>query len=118
MLIRSSVLVAAAIFAAALVSGAAAQQAPDQTAQPGGVPSSKAPEAAKQMPPVQVESNPVPGRPDVPNAEIMQKLRNVAPLPFGAPADKLPTAELKVPKGFRVEVYASGIPNARSLRMG
>ena len=27
-------------------------------------------------------------------------------------------SQLKLPKGFKVEVYASGIPNARSLRLG
>ena len=117
LLVAAVLFLLAAAFIAALASSIRAQQAPDQTAQPGGAPS-KTPEAAKQMPPLQVESTPVPGRPDIPNADIAQKLRNVAPLPFGAPADKLPTAELKVPKGFKVDVYASGIPNARSLRIG
>ena len=55
---------------------------------------------------------------DIPNAEVAKQLRNVAPLPFGAPEDKLPVSQLKLPKGFKVEVYASGIPNARSLRLG
>jgi len=50
--------------------------------------------------------------------EVAKQLRNVAPLPFGAPEDKLPIAQLKLPKGFKVEVYAGGIPNARSLRLG
>ena len=35
-----------------------------------------------------------------------------------AAPDKLPTAKLKVPPGFNIEVYASGIANARSLRVG
>jgi glucose/arabinose dehydrogenase len=60
----------------------------------------------------------VPGRPDIPDAEVAKKLRNVQPLPFPPPADKLPVAQLKAPKGFKVEVYASGIANARSLRLG
>jgi glucose/arabinose dehydrogenase len=60
----------------------------------------------------------VPGRPDIPNAEVAKQLSNVAPLPFGAPADQLPTPQLKLPKGFNIEVYASGIANARSLRIG
>ncbi len=42
----------------------------------------------------------------------------MAPLPFGAPEDKLPIPQLKLPKSFKIEVYASGIPNARSLRLG
>ena len=33
-------------------------------------------------------------------------------------ADKLPIAKLKAPKGFKIEVYASGLPNARPLREG
>jgi glucose/arabinose dehydrogenase len=60
----------------------------------------------------------VPGRPDIPDAEVVKKLRNVQPLPFPPAADKLPVAQLKVPKGFKVEVYASSIANARSLRLG
>ncbi len=42
----------------------------------------------------------------------------IAQPPFAAAADKLPVAQLKAPKGFKIEVYASGIPNARSLRIG
>ncbi|NUU42019.1 sorbosone dehydrogenase family protein [Tardiphaga robiniae] len=33
-------------------------------------------------------------------------------------ADKLPTAKLKVPAGFNIEVYAAGMANARSMREG
>jgi hypothetical protein len=76
------------------------------------------PDAAKPLPSQQPQPTTVPGRPDIPNAEVAKQLRNVAPLPFGAPAHKLPIAQLKLPKGFEVEVYASGIPNARSLRLG
>jgi glucose/arabinose dehydrogenase len=46
------------------------------------------------------------------------QLAPVTPPPLATPADKLPVDKLKVPKGFKVEVYASGIPNARSLRLG
>ena len=38
--------------------------------------------------------------------------------PFAAAPDKLPLAQLKLPKGFKIEVYASGIPDARSMRIG
>jgi hypothetical protein len=34
------------------------------------------------------------------------------------PEDKLPIPQLKLPRGFKIEVYASGIANARSLRLG
>src|SRR6516164_2265783 len=40
------------------------------------------------------------------------------PPPIPTAADKLPVAELKLPKNFHLEVYASGVPNARSLRIG
>ena len=107
-------LLLAAILAALLVARSAfAQQEGDKpAAQPD------APEASKPMPTLQPQPTTVPGRPDIPNAEVAKQLRNVAPLPFGAPEDKLPVSQLKLPKGFKVEVYASGIPNARSLRLG
>ncbi len=56
------------------------------------------------------------GRPE--GNEAAAKLAPVAAPPLPAPADKLPTAKLKVPRGFHIEVYASGIANARSLRVG
>jgi glucose/arabinose dehydrogenase len=46
---------------------------------------------------------------------------NLAPIPtppLPTAADKLPIAKLKVPSGFKIEVYASGLANARSLREG
>ena len=58
---------------------------------------------------------PLYGRPDTAEAK---KLAPVAPPPLPTPADKLPVAKLKVPDGFKVEVYTSGIKNARSLRLG
>jgi len=60
----------------------------------------------------------VPGRPDIPNAEVNTMLRGIPPPPFATPEDKLPVPLLKLPKGFKVEVYASGIANARTLRLG
>jgi glucose/arabinose dehydrogenase len=51
-----------------------------------------------------------------PSANI--QLAPVTPPPLAAAADKVPVDKLKVPKGFKIEVYASGIPNARSLRLG
>ncbi len=72
----------------------------------------------KPLPPVQSQPSTVPGRPDIPNAEVATKLRGIPQPPFATPVDKLPTPKLKLPKGFKIEVYASGIPNARSLRLG
>lgn len=58
---------------------------------------------------------PLYGRPKQPGA---MKLAPVAGPPLTTPADKLPVVKLKLPKGFKISVYASGIPNARTLRMG
>ncbi|MEO6163317.1 MAG: sorbosone dehydrogenase family protein, partial [Candidatus Binatia bacterium] len=60
----------------------------------------------------------VPGRPDIPNAEVAKTLRGVPAPPFPTPAEKLQIGQLKMPKGFKLEVYISGIANARSLRIG
>lgn len=67
--------------------------------------------AAPALPP----GSPLIGRPD--NAAAA-KLAPVAAPPIPAAADKLPTAKLKLPPGFNIEVYASGMANARSLREG
>lgn len=76
------------------------------------------PPKSKPIPPMQSVPTTVPGRADIPNAEVAKQLTNVAPHPFGLPVDQLPVSQLKLPKGFKIEVYASGIPNARSLRIG
>jgi glucose/arabinose dehydrogenase len=77
-----------------------------------------APRGEKPAPNVQPAPTTVPGRPDIPNAEVAKTLRGVPAPPFPTPADKLPIGQLKLPKGFKIEVYASGIANARSLRLG
>jgi glucose/arabinose dehydrogenase len=70
----------------------------------------QAPAAAQQLPPV-----PTPGQPTTAEAA---KLKGVPAPPFAAAPDKLPLAQLKLPKGFKIEVYAGGIPDARSIRIG
>jgi glucose/arabinose dehydrogenase len=45
-------------------------------------------------------------------------LHPIAPIFTGRPASELPVNTLKVPAGFKVEVYADGIPEARSLALG
>jgi glucose/arabinose dehydrogenase len=45
-------------------------------------------------------------------------LHPIAPIFTGRPASELPLSTLKVPAGFKVEVYADGIPEARSLALG
>ncbi len=53
-----------------------------------------------------------------PDNEAAAKLAPVAPPPLAAAPDKLPTAKLKLPPGFNIEVYAAGMANARSLALG
>ncbi len=67
--------------------------------------------AAPALPP----GSPLIGRPD---GAAAAKLAPVAPPPIPSAADKLPTAKLKVPAGFNIEVYAAGMANARSMREG
>src|ERR1700738_2822847 len=69
------------------------------------------PAAAPALPP----GSPLIGRPD---SEAAQKLAPVAPPPLAAAPDKLPTAKLKLPAGFNIEVYASGVANAREMALG
>ena len=92
-------LLLASTFATLLAWPAAAQQTP-------------APGAAPTPPPSWAQGRPT--------GEGAMKLAPVAPPPIPTAADKLPgiAGKLKAPKGFSVEVYAAGVPNARSLREG
>jgi glucose/arabinose dehydrogenase len=73
--------------------------------------------AAAQQTPASPEAPPpwAQGRPD---AATRANLSPIGPLPIPTAADKLPITKLKVPSGFKIEVYASGLANARSLRQG
>lgn len=64
--------------------------------------------AATQPPPWQ-QGNPTAGQ---------STLHPFAPHLTGRPARELPVSALKVPPGFKVEVWAEGIPEARSLALG
>jgi len=96
-----SVLLAGA-FVGLFTFGAVAQQPADPA---------PAATAAPALPP----GSPLIGRPA---SEAAAKLAPVAPPPIPAAPDKLPTAKLKVPAGFNIEVYAAGMANARSLAEG
>jgi glucose/arabinose dehydrogenase len=113
---QRSLLLAGTFIALLVAPFAFAQQEGDKPAQPAAP--SAAPDQSKPMPIQQPEATTVPGRPDIPNAEVNKVLRTVQPPPSPTPEDKLPVRQLKLPKSFKVEVYASGIPNARSLRLG
>jgi glucose/arabinose dehydrogenase len=73
------------------------------------------PATAQQLPNPLPPGHPLLGRPDTEGAK---KLAPVAPPPIPTPADQLPTAKLKAPPGFKIELYASGVDNARTLRVG
>lgn len=53
-----------------------------------------------------------------PENEAAAKLAPVAPPPIPTAADKLPVDKLKLPPGFKIEVFASGVANARSMTLG
>ena len=51
----------------------------------------------------------------------MRPQRKLAPVPsppLAIAADKIPLDKLKAPKGFNIELYASGMANARSMALG
>src|SRR3954447_14459260 len=75
------------------------------------------PVAAQQPAAPLPPGSPLIGRPD---NEGAMKLAPVAPPPIPATAEKVAgvAEKLTVSKGFKLEVYASGIANARSLRIG
>lgn len=52
------------------------------------------------------------------DAQSKSTLHPIAPILTGRPASELPLDKLKVPAGFQVEVWADGIPEARSLALG
>src|SRR5690242_21839149 len=102
----------AAAFSLALAGSvpAGAQQAPTggAPAPAAAVPAAAPAPAAASTPPSWMQ-----GAPDSAGGS---KLAPVQAPPIAAAADKLPVAALHLPKGFHLEVYASGITNARSIR--
>ena len=56
------------------------------------------------------------GRPKA--SDEAMKMAPVPSFPVPVPADQLPVKKLKLPPGFKVEVWASGVLDARGLRQG
>ena len=82
-------------------------------------PSSPAPAAAPAAPVATQTTTPPPSwMQGAPSAAEESHLAPQVPPPIPTAADKLPVAELKLPKNFHLEVFASGVGNARSLRVG
>jgi glucose/arabinose dehydrogenase len=53
-----------------------------------------------------------------PKSDVAMRMAPVPAFPIPTAPDKLPTSKLKLPPGFKVETYASGILDARELREG
>src|SRR5215207_9103861 len=72
--------------------------------------------ALAQTPPAAEEPGWAKGRPKANDSAM--KMAPVPAFPIPTAADKLPTAKFKLPPGFKVETWASGILDARGLRQG
>jgi len=96
----------------------AAAQQEQPTPPPAAAEPSQSPQPAKRAPILQPQPTAVPGRPDIPNAEVWKMLRGIPTPQNPTPLEKLPLSLFKLPKGFKIEVYAAGIDNARTLRLG
>jgi glucose/arabinose dehydrogenase len=104
------------LLAATALAQQAAPTAPTpSTPAPAAAPSAAAP--AGQAAPVAAlpPGSPLIGRPA--NSEAAAKLAPVPAPPLAATTNKIPLDKLKAPKGFNLELYASGMPNARSLAL-
>jgi glucose/arabinose dehydrogenase len=114
--LRSRTLLFAALAGglAAAVAPVAAQQAPSGPA-PAATPAPAAP--AQPAPAAQAPAVPPPWMQGGPDPSAAADLAPVFPPPIPTAADKLPTAKLNLPKNFHIEVYMSGVGNARSLRI-
>lgn len=108
---RRSILLAGTIAGLFLAAPVNAQTPPASAPAAAPAAAPVAAPAAAALPP----GSPLIGRPE--GNEAASKLAPVAAPPLPAAADKLPTAQLKLPPGFNIEVYSSGIANARSLRI-
>ncbi len=53
-----------------------------------------------------------------PHSDAAGKMAPVAAKSIPTPTDKLPIGKIKLPPGFKVEVWASNVLDARGLRQG
>ena len=70
---------------------------------------------AQQTPPPAEEPFWAKGRP---KDDVSMKMAPVPAFPIATAADKLPVAKIKLPPGFKAEVWASDILDARGMRQG
>ncbi|HEY0663616.1 MAG TPA: hypothetical protein VGD18_03315, partial [Thiobacillaceae bacterium] len=73
------------------------------------------PALAQQTPPPAEEPGWAKGRP---RTDAAMKMAPVPAFPIPPAPDKLPTSKFKLPPGFKVETWASGVLDARGLRQG
>jgi glucose/arabinose dehydrogenase len=73
------------------------------------------PEAPKPKPAAEEEPFWAAGRP---KTDAAMKMAPVAAHPIPTAADKLPVSKIKLPPGFKVEVWATNILDARGMRQG
>jgi glucose/arabinose dehydrogenase len=117
-------LMLSSIAAGCAVSIAALAQQPA----PPATPPTPAPQPAQAAPPA-AQPTPAPAPPAAPAPPPAWKqgmgpgnenstLHPFAPILTGRPASELPISKLKLPAGFKIEVYTDGIPEARSLALG
>ena len=111
----AGLLLAAPVFAQQPPASAPPAAAPPAAAPPAAAPATTPAPAAAAAPAALPPGSPLIGRPEG-NTDAA-KLAPVAAPPLPTAPDKLPTARLKLPPGFNIEVYASGIANARSIRL-
>src|SRR5437762_548090 len=97
-------------FAALAQQGAAPGTPPGPLAPPGAQPAPAAPPAPPAPPPSWQQ-----GRS---SEQASSVLHPIAPILTGRAASELPLDKLKVPPGFKVEVWVDGLPEARSLALG
>lgn len=74
--------------------------------------------AATRVNAQQAADPPPPWKQGMPAAAADSKLAPIAPPPLPTPADRLPLDKLTLKDGLKIELYASGVPNARTLRLG
>ncbi|GAC1529977.1 MAG: PQQ-dependent sugar dehydrogenase [Ramlibacter sp.] len=80
------------------------------------------PSSPSPVPPAPADAKPKADEPGWakgrPKTDTAMKMAPVPAFPIPTSADKLPTAKFKLPPGFKVETWASGVLDARELRQG
>ena len=85
---------------------------------PSGAPAAAPPAAAPPAAPAAAPAPPPSWQQGRSAEQQKSTLHPFAPHFTGRPASDLPLSKLKVPPGFKVEVWVDGVPEARSLALG